>query len=502
MTVPDNIDNIDNAMDIDIFAPPALLPDDEVTMTLKRDFDVQRERLRALVQSAPAEDAGDVVVDVALHDWCRQWEDLNASITRLMKLTREHKVADTQLTVAEREVGHTGRKIYDRLQCQLIAMKEAAAERAEETPQAQLEAEQERLAQVEKNNGEEGQTAEKEVDAQEDDAQDEEDEGHAEEDETHAEEDEEDEVNAQVEDNSQVEENDNAQEDDAPEESPIKRSARVYTAKKISPLVPSEPDIETMEVAPKQAEPVVHNKRVTRKDIKELGTNVIPCKTCAGLKIDCVRTEGGYVCAHCKRRKMACSLVPGKSKPNPAPNATTPIPPPHSTSTTRPRPTLVLRPGNIAKTGPAPKATTPATPADIPSASKPRPTNGLNNLGIDAKAGPAAKATGAGHPSTKGKGKAADAPSQRVTPGPLSTQRVHVDLPVSYKRKLANIEDDSNSDESDDEDEDAYLLRKSQWVHGYLCLFDAYLERSTAAAVASVDSLIASTLNPQDPTLN
>jgi hypothetical protein len=136
----------------------------------------------------------------------------------------------------------------------------------------------------------------------------------------------------------------------------------------------------------------------------------------------------------------------------------------------------VLRPGNIAKTGPAPKATTPATPADIPSASKPRPTNGLNNLGIDAKAGPAAKATGAGHPSTKGKGKAADAPSQRVTPGPLSTQRVHVDLPVSYKRKLANIEDDSNSDESDDEDEDAYLLRKSQWVHGYLCLFDAYLE--------------------------
>jgi hypothetical protein len=208
-------------------------------------------------------------------------------------------------------------------------MKQAAAEKAEAAPQAQLEAGQERLAQVEKeqaqaakNIGEEGQTAMKEANAEED-------EGHAQEDDGHAEEDEEDEVNAQVEDNSQAEEDDNVQEDDAPEESPIKRSARVYTAKKISPLVLSEPDIETMEVAPKQAELVVHNvrsclcrpdckllisfiqKRVTRKDIKELGTNVIPCKTCAGLKIDCVGTEGGYVCAHCKRRKMACSLVPG-----------------------------------------------------------------------------------------------------------------------------------------------------------------------------------------------
>jgi hypothetical protein len=156
---------------------------------------------------------------------------------------------------------------------------------------------------------------------------------------------------------------------------------------------------------------------------------------------------------------------------------------------------LMLRPGSPVKTGPAPKATTPASPAELPSAFKPRPTNGLNNnklgnLGTDVKVGPAAKATGAGEPRLKVKGKAADALPQRVTPGPLSTQQARVDRPINRKRKLADIEDDSTSDESDYEDEDVYFVRKFKCIYGYVCLFEASLQ-AVKRQMSEIDDYLA-----------
>jgi hypothetical protein len=59
---------------IDIFSPTAWWPEDEI---VKRDLGVQRRRLRALLQSAPAEDASDAGVE--LEDWCRQWKDVTVS---------------------------------------------------------------------------------------------------------------------------------------------------------------------------------------------------------------------------------------------------------------------------------------------------------------------------------------------------------------------------------------------------------------------------------------
>ncbi|KAG2079894.1 hypothetical protein BD769DRAFT_1741623 [Suillus cothurnatus] len=257
---------------IDIFSPTAWWPEDEI---VKRDLGVQRRRLRALLQSAPAEDASDAGVE--LEDWCRQWKDVTESMKRLIKLANKHKMAEGHVTDAERQAASSGRQIYARLQRELNAMKAAAADEAEGTAQAPLPAEQERLAQVSKNNGEERRKKEKEA-------------------------------NAQLEGNSQLEEDDNAQEDDALEESPIKRSARVHTSTKISPQVESDSDIDIIEMAPNQAEPVARKKIVARADINNNNSNsnsnsnsnnnVVPCTSCAGLQIDCVRTEGGHICEH------------------------------------------------------------------------------------------------------------------------------------------------------------------------------------------------------------
>jgi hypothetical protein len=203
-----------------------------------------------------------------------------------MKLLREHKV-DAQLTDAERQDGHAGTEIYRRVRRQLTIM-QAVVKDAEDAARADMEAEKERSVvkdMVEEAQKETGAHAEeKEVHAEEKEAQAEEKEVEKEvnpeqkeadvrEKEAHAKEKDadvpevqadelEEEGDAQEEEGDAQDEADDAQEKEADMDedggqvdSPIKRTARVYTTKKVT----SDPDIEILKVVPKVAEPHVQN---------------------------------------------------------------------------------------------------------------------------------------------------------------------------------------------------------------------------------------------------
>jgi hypothetical protein len=90
----------------------------------------------------------------------------------------------------------------------------------------------------------------------------------------------------------------------------------------------------------------------------------------------------------------------------------------------------------------------------------------------------------------KGKGKAADAPDQRVTPGPLGTQRAYVDLMSSRKRKASDVQEDSSKGESDAEDEDAYLAGRLNGLNTFVSLFETALG-ALKKEVTEIDSYLA-----------
>lgn len=132
------------------------------------------------------------------------------------------------MTDVERRHGHTGKEIFQRLDGQLTAMREAAAKKV---AHEQLEAEKERLDEMDTGEGQK----EKDTHAEVKDAHDGEKEAGPRKDKAAEEE-----------------------EADAQEESPIKRSARVYAGTKTSPQAMSDTDVEIVEVVRKVAEPAVH----------------------------------------------------------------------------------------------------------------------------------------------------------------------------------------------------------------------------------------------------
>lgn len=96
----------------------------------------------------------------------------------------------------------------------------------------------------------------------------------------------------------------------------------------------------------------------------------------------------------------------------------------------------------------------------------------ISRPGTVAKAVPAPKAIAA---NPNGKGKAAAEPAQRVTPGPLGTQRAYVDLTVSHKRKVFDVQNDLSMGESDAEDEDAYLAGRLNGLNTFVSMFETAL---------------------------
>ncbi|KAG2336965.1 hypothetical protein BDR05DRAFT_952990 [Suillus weaverae] len=314
----------DNNTEIDIFAPPAPSPEDEKAITLKRAVDELRVQLRAMIQSAPAED--DETDYLEKEDWCRRWKHLIESLTTRVQIARQTAI-DVQLTDAERQDGRTGNKIHEKLERHVSAMKEATAMQAETATQAKLPAEQEK---VEKDGM---------IVAEED----------------------EEELNGQDEDEVWDDQQDGAQEENlhkdaevTVEEPPIKRSTGILCLKKITLRVPSEPDVEVPAVAAKTGEPVIPQKKTPRMSAKQPAVNAIPCAKCASTGRTCYGVAVGLVCMDSKGKGKQKSI----SSPNPTPAPTVKI-----ASAPKPRPTPMLRPSPAVKAGPAPKAAQAPLPA-------------------------------------------------------------------------------------------------------------------------------------------
>ncbi|KAG1778093.1 hypothetical protein EV702DRAFT_1044790 [Suillus placidus] len=210
------------------------------------------------------------------------------------------------------------------------------------------------------------------------------------------------------------------QEDDTQENSdkavkvyqpPIKGFSHVYCVKKITPCVPSDPNLKILDAAPKTA------------------VLVLPKKTpCMSAEKDPTNTMS--LCQDYKRLKTKCFLIPGKSKQKSTPPANpTPASPITTTSTPKPGPAAKVRPA------PAPKPKGKGKAEDV---------------------------------------SAILAAPQGTAPGLVGTLRPYVEIMVNRKRKAIEIEEDSSESEQDNGNDakDAYMAGRVNGLHTFVSMFE------------------------------
>ncbi|KAG2082690.1 hypothetical protein BD769DRAFT_1683052 [Suillus cothurnatus] len=409
--------------EVDIFAPPPPVVEDEKAIALKREVNELRGRLQAMVEVAPVADDKTLLEK---EEWCQQWKDLIDSLTTCMQVAHQIKV-HIHLTDAERQNGQSGNKIRDTLQGQVSAMKEPTAMQADQDARSNnLQAEQERQAQAEKDGAATVQDHTQEGD-----------EGHEEntesndgrEDHTEANDGQEDHARADV---PQADEDGNQQQ-------------------QLTPSVPSDSD------APKPAEAVVVNPKIIivckNPNPKKIIANAVPCTKCVRIGRTCYPTSVGNVCKDCKRLKVKCSLASDKNKGKEQPTPT----PPSKATAAKPRPRPITRQ----------KAELPRKAAAPVSAAKPQ---GQAKEKDEPTAGPAPQRTAPG-------------PSRALRP------YVEIKVARKRKHVEVEEESSESESEGDDEDEDAYMAGRLNGLNTFVNMFETAFG-ALKKEVAEIDSYL------------
>ncbi|KAG1848229.1 hypothetical protein F4604DRAFT_1687767 [Suillus subluteus] len=434
--------------DIDIFALPVPVADDEQTAALKRQLQDFRDELQGLMYSAPAE--GDDSRFLDIQEWCRRWQRVKTGLTNCLVFAKQRNLS-VDLTAEERELGRKCDQKHEALQPTISAVKEVASQQATKPARMRTRANKVQQEQREEQDAVGKDSPEETMD--QDQVQDEqEDEQATRKPETPEEDTQEKEVGVEDEEDGDEDEED---EEDEEEEVQEKRSIRVKRATQSTNCVESDPDVL------KKAEPP-RKKRMKRKSASATKRrNSVACDRCINIPCPCYGNDSGMACADCKRLKASCSLVPDKGKAK-QPLSQESTATQASTTTPAAKPTSAAKPTPSAKPISAAKPTPSAKPT---SAAKP-----IAALKPTAAPGPLPART----TNANANAKPTLSPASRPAPGPSNRPVVVID--DHKKRKRAESEQEEvKGKEQHDEQEDAYMTGRVQALPGFISMVETAL---------------------------